>query len=97
MRTLFVITLFCLNVNADCVKEITVESYKEKALPSMFNFSKNSYDKIIKKIDVPCKLYKQIEVGDILKDQQEETEINPRGFFNGDSPVEFQRYKVISK
>lgn len=97
MRIVLVIILFCLNGNADCVKEITVESYKEKTLPSLFNLSKNNYDTAVKKINISCKLYKEIDVGDILKDQQEETEINPRGFFNGDSPVEFQRYKVISK
>lgn len=87
--------LFISNIStADCLKTIQVESFNQKAFPSLFDLSQKTYDHKIKKILISCKLYDSIEVGDILV--EENIELNGRdNFFN--SFVEERKYKVLDK
>lgn len=94
MIALLFFSLIQTSAFADCIKPIKVESYSQKALPSLLNFGQKTYANKITTIHIKCELYNQISVGDTLID--EEIDLNLRGGVFG-APVEHRKYKVLNK
>lgn len=90
------ILLFLISslASADCTKDIKVLSYHEKAVPSLFDFSKKKYLEGETVITIKCDLYNKIKVGDTL--EADGVVMKSRDQFTR-SPVEIQYYQVIKK
>jgi hypothetical protein len=94
---IFLIILFFPSLSLACSKEIRVDIIYRKVFPSVLDWSHKEYVKKNQSIKIDCKLYNEIEIGDILEpSDKDDLDFNLRdSFFN--SPIEEVKYKVLKK
>lgn len=80
---------------AECRKEIKVQTTEKKL--NIDSLKKDENKKIYKeKIFISCKLYNEIDVGDILKSEENERSIQNKGFLFFPEIIR-KTYKILEK